>query len=145
MLGLADQHFKDGEVANSTDGSSKAFRSEVALGRLRMDGAVSIDGPYGKAGNLTTKPLIFQGSMLYLNCDASGGGAITVTVYSAGSRERLLGPSSPIVHSSVRMEVLWEPHVGNHAVQSLKQLAGIPVVLIISIEEAELYSFQFAG
>lgn len=106
------------------------------MGRLRTDGAVSIDGPYGRAGNLTTKPLVFRGSKLYLNCDASGGGAITVCIRSAQSGEMLLGPSSPIVHSSARAEVSWGAH-------SLEQLAGMAVVLTISIEEAELYSFQF--
>lgn len=114
----------------------------MALGRLRVDGAVSVDGPYGKAGNLTTKPLEFRGSQLRLNCDASGGGAITVSIYSAQSGELLLGPSSPIVHSSVRAEVSWAGGARGNA-SSLKQLAGMAVVLSISIEEAALYSFQF--
>lgn len=65
-----------------------------------------------------------------------GGGAITVCIRSAQSGEMLLGPSSPIVHSSARAEVSWGAH-------SLEQLAGMAVVLTISIEEAELYSFQF--
>ena len=62
---------EDGEVANTTDGSMKVFRSEVALGRLRTDGAVSIDGSYGKVANLTTKPLIFSGSRLYYSGQCS--------------------------------------------------------------------------
>ena len=115
----------------------------MALGRLRVDGAVSVDGPYGKAGNLTTKPLEFRGSQLRLNCDASGGGAITVSIYSAQSGELLLGPSSPIVHSSVRAEVSWAAGGARGNASSLQQLAGMAVVLSISIEEAALYSFQF--
>ena len=98
---------------------------------------MSIKGPYGISSNLTTKPLVFRGSKLYLNCDASGGGAITVCIHSAQSGELLLGRSSPIVHSSVKAEVSWGAH-------RLEQLAGVPVVLTISIEEADLYSFQFA-
>jgi hypothetical protein len=108
-----------------------------------VDGAVSVDGPYGKAGILTTKPLEFRGSQLRLNCDASGGGAITVSIYSAQSGELLLGPSSPIVHSSVRAEVSWAAGGARGNASSLQQLAGMAVVLSISIEEAALYSFQF--
>ena len=134
---------KDGEVANSTDGSPKVFRSEIALGRLRLDGAVSITGPYGRAGNLTTKPLLFRGGKLFLNCDASGGGAIVAFINSAQSGELLLGPSAPIVHSSVRAEVQWNRALAHS--HALERLAGEPVVLTLSIEEAELYSFQFAG
>jgi hypothetical protein len=37
----------------------------------------------------------------------------------------------------VKAEVSWGAH-------RLEQLAGVPVVLTISIEEADLYSFQFA-
>ena len=157
--------WQDGEVANSTDGSPKVFRSEVALGRLRTDGAVSIDGPYGKTGNLTTKPLVFNGKNLYLNCDASGGGAITISIHSAQTGELLLGPSAPIVHSSVRAKVEWRRQSevvvstagtgagagggsgsggGGRPILSLEQLAGTAALLTIAIEEAELYSFQFA-
>ena len=163
--------WQDGEVANSTDGSPKVFRSEVALGRLRTDGAVSIDGPYGKTGNLTTKPLVFNGKNLYLNCDASGGGLITVYIHSAQTGELLLGPSAPIVHSSVRAKVEWRRQSevvvstagagagvgagggsgsgsggggGGRPSLSLEQLAGTAALLTIAIEEAELYSFQFA-
>ena len=136
---------KDGEVANSTDGSPKVFRSEIALGRLRLDGAVSMNGPYGRAGNLTTKPLLFRGKKLFLNCDASGGGAIIAFIHSAQSGELLLGPSAPVVHSSVRAEVQWNRDLAHSRTLELLAGAGEPVVLTLSIEEAELYSFQFAG
>ena len=133
---------------------------------MRTDGAVSIDGPYGKTGNLTTKPLVFNGNNLYLNCESSGGGAITVFIHSAQTGELLLGPSAPIVHSSVRAKVEWRRQSevvvstpgtgagagggsgsggsGGRPILSLEQLAGTAALLTIAIEEAELYSFQFA-
>ena len=89
-----------------------------------MDGEVSINGPYGKAGNLTTKPLIFEGESLYLNCDASGGGAITVSIRSASSARLLLGPSEPIVHNSVRAKVKWESAGSGYAKASVQDGGG---------------------
>ena len=68
-------------MANLTEG--KVYKGEIALGRTRRDGVLSIRGPYGKAAELTTKPLIFRGDELWLNVDASGGGAVTVAVTSA--------------------------------------------------------------
>ena len=110
-------HLADGEVANTTDGSPKRLRGEVALGRLRVDGTISIDGPYGQAGNLTTKALVFSGEKLRLNVDAGGGGAVTVSIYTPRG-ERLLGPSEPIVHSAVDEEVTWrEGRLGHLARQ----------------------------
>lgn len=127
---------EDAEVANTTDGTPKRLRGEVALGRLRVDGTVSIDGPYGRAGNLTTKALVFSGEKLRLNVDAGGGGAVTVSVRTPGG-ERLLGSSLPIVHSAVDSEVVWREG-------GLGHLAGQAVVLSFSIEEAKLFSFRFA-
>ena len=68
-------------MANLTEG--KVYKGEIALGRTRRDGVLSVRGPYGKAAELTTKPLIFRGDELWLNVDASGGGAVTVAVTSA--------------------------------------------------------------
>ena len=127
---------EDAEVANTTDGTPKRLRGEVALGRLRVDGTVSIDGPYGRAGNLTTKALVFSGEKLRLNVDAGGGGAVTVSVRTPGG-ERLLGSSLPIVHSAVDSEVVWREG-------GLGHLAGQVVVLSFTIEEAKLFSFRFA-
>jgi hypothetical protein len=127
---------EDAEVANTTDGSPKRLRGEVALGRLRLDGTISIDGKYGQAGNLTTKVLVFHGKKLRLNVNAGGGGAVTVFVRTPTGK-RLLGPSKPVVHNGVNEEVVWPNGC-------LSCLAGQPVVLSFSIEEAKLFTFRFA-
>ena len=89
---------EDGQVANSTDGAAChrpgadcVFRSEVALGRLRFNGAVSLDSPYGKPSNATTVPLLFSrdASRVVLNVDASGGGSVTVELRAADDGELL--------------------------------------------------------
>ena len=51
----------------------------------------------------------------------------------------MLGPSEPIVHSSVRAKVEW----GEGKSGGLAALAGQPVVLKFAIEEAHLFTFQF--
>ena len=51
----------------------------------------------------------------------------------------MLGPSEPIVHSSVRAKVEWGGGKGG----GLAALAGQPVVLSFAIEEAHLFTFQF--
>ena len=53
--------------------------------------------------------------------------------------KQLLGPSEPIVHSSVRAKVEW----GEGKSGGLAALAGQPVVLKFAIEEAHLFTFQF--
>jgi hypothetical protein len=83
---------EDGQVANSTDGTAChrpgadcIFRSEVALGRLRLNGAVSLDSAYGQPSNVTTVPLLFScdATRIVLNVDASGGGSVVVELRAA--------------------------------------------------------------
>lgn len=139
---------EDGEVANSTDGSPKTYRSEVAVGITRVDGLFSLDSPYGRTVNATTNPLIYSPrsaiTKLLLNVDASAGGAVRVELQTS-SGETLLGPSEPITHSSIRAQVNWPPRPGFQASNVvLAHAAGKPVVLHFVMEEAKLYTFQFA-
>ena len=90
---------EDGEVANATGGAAKAFRSQVAVGRLRVHGAVSLDAPYGRSVNATTRILVFPASArgLVLNVDASAGGSVVVQVRTPKGRV-LLGPVKERCH-----------------------------------------------
>ena len=139
---------EDGEVANSTDGSKKAYRSEVALGRMRIDGLYSLDSPYGRTANASSVPLIFSNGSdtISLNVDASAGGSVTVTLFSP-TGERLLGPSMAYTHNSVRAELEWPTTVAGQPPgrTALSKLAGHPVVLHFEMEEAKLYSFRIHG
>ena len=98
--------------------------------------------------NATTAPLMFgHGSdTISLNVDASAGGSVTVTVLSPGGM-RLLGPSKPYTHSSVRAQVEWAAaNAGQPAGAAvLAELAGQPVVLHFELEEAKLFSFRIHG
>ena len=131
---------EDGQIAQ-IDGSTKpVYRAEIALGRLRRDGAVSIDGRYGVSQRLTTKVLNISGAPkeLFLNVDASGGGSVSVTLLTPAG-EHLLGPSHPIVHSSVHSLVRWSGNKGFEEIWNHQ-----PFRLEIAIEDAKLYSFRLS-
>ena len=70
-------------VSFSLDPASSTWQSEIAMGRLRRNGLVSLSAPYSReseAAVLTTRPLVFAGRRLLLNLDASGGGSLVVQV-----------------------------------------------------------------
>ena len=113
---IAGNMNEDGEVAPSTDGSKLAYKSEIALARIRIDGLYSLDSPYGHTANATTVPLLFnKGSEISLNVDASAGGSVTVAVMSPDGKRLLLGPSMPYTHSSIRARVQWPVNAGHPA------------------------------
>ena len=141
---------EDGQVTNTTDGSPKAFRSEVAVGIMRVDGLYSLDSPFGRTANATTRALVYAKSAtkLVLNVDASAGGAVWVELREPGSNALLMGPSQPITHSSVRAEVVWPQQVAQIGgkigkMRNVAQLAGLPIVVRFVMEQAKLYTFGF--
>lgn len=113
-------------------------RGFISMGKLRRDGWVSIDAIYDK-GTLTTKPFIFDGNRLWVNTDASEG-SVSVSIIDAerrpipgfGARE-----STPLKGGAVRQLVSW----GGNA--DVRELAGRPIRLKFSLENARLYAFWF--
>ena len=93
------------------------------LGGRRGDGDGDLGGEHDR----------YQALLLVAELRFSHDGA----VLQAG--KQLLGPSEPIVHSSVRAKVEW----GEGKSGGLAALAGQPVVLKFAIEEAHLFTFQF--
>jgi hypothetical protein len=70
-------------ISLSLDPLATGWESEIAMGRLRKHGLVSLDAPYSTntdAAVLTTKPLIFRGKELVLNLNSAGGGSLMVEV-----------------------------------------------------------------
>ena len=131
-------------VARAIDSSSHAWKSEIAIGKLRVDGMVSMDAPYSRAQDaavLRTKPLVFHGRRLELNVDASGGGSVFVQVLDART-DRLLLTSVPLSASGVHEEVSWigsSPHQPD-SVSALAQWAGVPIRMVLHLQECKLYS-----
>ncbi|UCH35365.1 MAG: hypothetical protein JSV65_03165 [Armatimonadota bacterium] len=111
-------------------------RCSIGLGTLRVDGFVSLDAnPFG--GTMTTKPVLLQGSRLYVNC-ASDWGHLRVEVLGEDG-EPLPGCAredcDDIRADGVRLPVSWR---GN---ADLGVLQDRPVRLRFHLQNARLYSF----
>ena len=123
---------------------------QIGVGRLRLNGLVSLDAPYtdpAGAAVLTTKPIIYQGSKLLINLDAGGGGSLVVQVYKQNSPEPLL-TSNVLVHNGVELEAVFASGAawggGRPAnTTAVAALAGTPVVLVLRMQDCKLYGLQF--
>jgi hypothetical protein len=126
------------------------WEAEIGVGRLRLNGLVSLDSPYtdpAGAAVLTTKPIIFQGAKLFINLDAGGGGSLVVQVFTPGDTKPLL-TSNFLVHNGVDLEVAFasgEAWGGGRPVNTtaIAQLAGKPVVLALRMQDCKLYGLRF--
>jgi hypothetical protein len=131
-------------VLLAIDGSSHAWESEVTVGKMRVDGMVSMDAPYSRAQDaavLRTRPLVFHGRRLELNVDANGGGSVLIELLDAHT-DRLLLTSVPLSASGVHEEVTWvggSPYQPNNE-SALSQWAGVPVRMVLHLQECKLYS-----
>lgn len=132
-----------------------ADRNRVVLlhadsaGRLRRHGLVSLNAPYSRwqdAAVLHTKPFIFKGTRMLINLEASGGGSLTVQLYHASSTndDHPLLTSTPVVLNGVDLVVSWgatKSHVGNAT--AVATYAGVAVRLVMTMQDCNLYGFQF--
>jgi len=104
---------------------------------LRVDGFVSLHAPLG-GGELTTKPLVFEGTRLALNISTSGGGGARIEVQSPEGRPLdgfALDDCTEVVGDALDFPVHWRG--------DLAALAGQPVRLRFALRDADLYSYQF--
>jgi len=108
----------------------------IGLATLRLDGFVSLDAAEDE-GFVLTKPLVFEGTDLYLNLDAARGEA-RVEVLSADrttvpgfEREACI----PLSDNSTNLPVKWQ---GN---AKIADLSGRPVRFKIHLRNARLYAF----
>jgi hypothetical protein len=94
---------------------------------------------------LHTKPFIFKGTRMLINLEASGGGSLTVQLYHASSTsdDYPLLTSTPVVLNGVDLVVSWGAtnHVGNAT--AVATYAGVPVRLVMTMQDCNLYGFQF--
>jgi len=105
----------------------------------RLDGFTSIDAGY-KEGELITKPIVFTGSKLLLNVDASATGEVRVEIQDEDGRpfnKFDLNNCDAIHANSCSKVVSW------NALCDLKDLSGKPIKLRFLIRNAKLYAFQF--
>ena len=105
----------------------------------RLDGFVSANADY-TGGELTTPPIIFEGSQLELNFDASALGEIRVELLEL-SGTPLEGFSAadcePLHGNSVHKLVVWQRQ------SDLSHHAGKTISLRFIMRAAKLYTFRF--
>jgi hypothetical protein len=126
----------------------------VGLATLTVDRFAGIHADF-KEGRLVTKPMLWPGGDLILNCEgrypeghpSAGGGSIAVEVWDdnnrpvesfAGEHRARYDKASPDYAAGVPSEspVRWP---GNH---SLQELAGRRIRLAFLLRDARLYSFR---
>ena len=126
----------DGVVDPASDGE---HLSGISRAVLRLDGFVSANAGYS-GGQLTTPLIRFSGNSLELNVNTGGGGSVLVELLDEKGQP-LPGYSQsdaiPVVGNSVNMPVTWKGGT------DVSEMAGRAVRLRFSMQDCQLYAFQF--
>ena len=113
---------------------------------IRTDGFVSLHAGYER-GEMTTRPLVFQGENLILNFATSAAGSVRLEIQDAKGNPLpgfALADSPLIWGDEIEHTVRWERnHSSATSDKPLGRLAGTPVRLRFVIRDADLYSLQF--
>lgn len=118
------------------DGSSGSGVCATGLATLRRDGFASIEGGT-MGGSLTTRPVTFKGSCLFINADAADGELLAEVLDQNGdvvmpfAREECV----PVRSDKTVQQVMWRGG------DNLSRLAGTPVRFRFWLRNARLYSF----
>lgn len=108
--------------------------SQLRRFTLRIDGFASAWAP-GTGGELTTKPLVFDGDDLALNFSTSAAGSIRVFLIAPDGN--CVAESVDIFGDALDRVVTWKDR------DNLRALAGKQVRLRFAMKDADLYSMQF--
>ncbi len=106
---------------------------------LRLDGFASIHAGY-RGGELTTKPITFEGGELAINFASSAAGGVRVELQDADGKAHpgfALDGADELIGDSLERKVTWQ---GKGDVSGL---AGKPVRLRFVLKDADLYAFRF--
>jgi hypothetical protein len=98
---------------------------------LRIDGFASYNAPYQPA-MIVTKPLVFKGGELSLNFSTSAKGYVRI---------RLVGETSTIESVELFGDTLDRKVAFENG--NLAEFAGKPVVMEVTMSDADVYSFKF--
>jgi hypothetical protein len=126
-------YFSGRDTPHSKENAST--RRSTGLAFLRRDGFYSMDAGAG-AGILTTRPVRFSGSHLFVNV-ADPSGQLQVEVLDAIGNvipQFSRSASSVVTADTTKQEVTWSG-------ASLGALAGRPVQFRFYLSNGELYSF----
>lgn len=112
---------------------------QVRRGVLRTDGLISINAGF-LPGEFRTRPLVFSGNSLQANISTSAVGRMTVEILDDASKPIpgfTAADCDEVYGDEIGRTITWR---GSSDVSSL---AGKAIRLRFSLEEADLYSFQF--
>jgi hypothetical protein len=113
--------------------------SHLSRYSLRLDGFAAIVAPCA-GGEVLTKPFIFKGKALTLNCATSAAGGIKVEIQDAGGKPRpghALADAVETIGNEIDRVVRWK------AGSDVSELAGRPVRLRLVMHDARLYALKF--
>jgi hypothetical protein len=108
---------------------------------FRTDGFVSIRAG-AEPGEMQTRPFVFSGAALELNVSTSAAGSVRVELQDREGRPLpgfALNECSPFVGDVIDHKVHWQGGA------DLSSLAGHAVRMRLALQEADVYSFRFAG
>lgn len=114
----------DGKRGMYTGGS-------IGLAMLRRDGFASMDAGTVE-GTLTTRPVVFKGSHLFVNLDAPEG---TLRVEVLDETNKIIATSRAISGDKTKQRVDWEKRT------DLSSLSGKPVRFRFHLTRGQLYAF----
>ena len=108
---------------------------------MRLDGIVSFNAPYA-GGQLTTKPIMFDGKQLSINYATSAAGSLRTELRDATNQAipgYALADSNELFGDSTEQIVSWRNG------SDVSALAGQPIQLHFDLADGDLYSFQFGN
>lgn len=111
--------------------------ASVGLAVLRRDGFASMDAE-GDTGTLTTRPVVFQGTRLFVNVDTAAQGELRVEVLDETGRPLApftLGRSTAITADKTLQAITWGPEA------DLSALRGRPVRFRFHLRNGRLFAF----
>lgn len=118
---------------------SHAGRGSLRRHTLRLDGFASVHAPL-TGGRLVTKPLVFAGDTLAINFSSSAGGRIRIGLTDAAGAPlagRSLDDCDLVYGDEHDRVVSWGGK------ETLADLAGKPVRLVVELEDADLFAITF--
>ncbi|OHB43713.1 MAG: hypothetical protein A2Y13_02095 [Planctomycetes bacterium GWC2_45_44] len=101
---------------------------------LRVDGFVSVDAD-SQEGFVFTKPLIFSGNALEINCKTESDGYMQVQMDALEDCQRHL-ISERLAGDMIDKKVNWPE-------RKLRELNGVPVKITFKMKNSKLFSFRF--
>jgi len=118
--------------------SSKKIRG-ITRAVMRLDGFVSADADY-TGGEIVTPCIQFEGKMLEVNLDTSGGGSLLIELLDREGKPIqgfTRAEATPLYGNSVRMPVSWGDN------RDVSRLAGKPIKIRFIMRDCKLFAFQF--